>query len=279
MAVYREKRSEKDPRFSEQVVESFSRTGWERMSEALSLVYELDPDWTEAYTQYIRGDLYSREVLPQSIREICACAALSTIDKQSQVRTHLLNGYAYGATKEQLLEAVLQSVTYGGFPSALASIRTYADVFPDMRKKDRTPPPAVDPPATEATIYNEAFETSSKIRGAEVTQTSFDGLKAIDPAMFLAFQRLVYRGLYARTVLEPKVRQFVAVACCTVKNALPQLVTHARGALRLGAKREEVREVIFQMSAYGGFPYMFQALEAYERMADEWEKSEGKAAT
>jgi alkylhydroperoxidase/carboxymuconolactone decarboxylase family protein YurZ len=62
--------------------------------------------------------MYAREVVPQSTREICACAALAAIDKQAQLKDHLICGQILGARKEELLEAVIQSVTYGGLPAA-----------------------------------------------------------------------------------------------------------------------------------------------------------------
>lgn len=271
MPIWRDERSAQDPRFSKHVIESLSRTGLERMQESLDYVYALDPDWAELYIQYIRGDLYSRDVLPQSVREICACAALATLGWQNQVRTHLRNGYALGATKEELLEALLQSVAYAGFPATLNAIRTYGEVFPEMVKRDRPPVPASEGEPPKGPLYPPAVEAAAAIRGPEIATTQFEWLNSLDPDFSLAFQRFVHGGLYQRRVLDPKVRQLLAVACCVVKNAQPQLEFHARGGLRMGLKREEVREVIFQMSAYTGFPYVLQCLQVYERMADAFE--------
>src|SRR5204863_2006031 len=149
------------------VVESYRATGLERGLELLDFAYALDPDFAELLGQYIRGGLYSREVVPQSTREICVCAALAALDKQAQLRTHLLNGVVYGATKEQLLEAVRQSVTYGGFPSAIASLRTYADLFPDMVKRDRPPIPASEGELLSGSRYGPAIEATTRLYGEQ----------------------------------------------------------------------------------------------------------------
>ena len=80
-------------------------------------IYGLDPDFCELWMQFIRGGLYSREVLSQATREIIACCALACLDKQVQLRSHLQTGASFGAPKEHLLRAIFQSVIYGGFPA------------------------------------------------------------------------------------------------------------------------------------------------------------------
>src|SRR5215207_8636168 len=105
VVMFRNERSEEYPRFSKRVIESYQQTGIERGMETANLVYGLDPDFTELYMQYTRGGMYAREVVPQATREICACAALAAIDKQAQLRDHLICGQIHGATKEELLEA------------------------------------------------------------------------------------------------------------------------------------------------------------------------------
>ena len=114
--MFRDERDQEYPRFSKRVIDSYRTTGIDRGMETANLIYGLDPDFTELYMQYTRGGMYAREVVPRSIREICACAALAATDKQEQLRDHLIGGHILGATKEELLEAVIQSVTYGGRP-------------------------------------------------------------------------------------------------------------------------------------------------------------------
>ena len=138
MAVYRDKRSEEYPRYSKRAIDNYRALGLgDSMIEYLDTIYGLDPEWCELFMQYTRAGLYCCEVVPQSTREICACAALAALDKQAQLKQHLLGGVAAGATKEAPLEAVFQSVTYGSFPAVMSSIRTYAETFPEMVKRDR----------------------------------------------------------------------------------------------------------------------------------------------
>lgn len=61
--------------------------------------------------------------------------------------------------------------------------------------------------------------------------------------------------------LSQKTRELVTIGALTVLgHAQPQLKLHVKAALRLGATKEEVVEVITQMIAYGGFPSATNAI-------------------
>jgi 4-carboxymuconolactone decarboxylase len=79
----------------------------------------------------------------------------------------------------------------------------------------------------------------------------------------------VFGGTYAREVVSAELRELIAIACLTVRNALPQLETHIRVAFRLGTERAAIQEIILQMTVYCGYPYVMQAMAAFERIANE----------
>jgi 4-carboxymuconolactone decarboxylase len=67
--------------------------------------------------------------------------------------------------------------------------------------------------------------------------------------------------LYTRDVVDLKTRELCTVAALTVQgSSLPQLKIHIDAALRTGATRAEVVEIITQMIAYCGFPSATNAL-------------------
>ena len=273
MPMYRDERDPEHPRFSKRVIESYRQTGIERGMETANLVYGLDPDFTELYMQYTRGGMYAREVVPQSTRELCACAALAATDKQAQLKDHLIGGQTLGATREELLEAVIQSVTYGGLPAAIQSLKTYAEVFPEMVKRDRPAIPATDgPDPDDGPRFGPAVETATKLYGEEYGSTIFERYDRWDPTFSRLAQRFVFGGTYSREVVSAELRELIAIACLTVRNAIPQLETHVRVGFRLGIPREQMQEVILQMTVYCGYPYVMQAMAAFERVANETER-------
>lgn len=274
MVVFRDERSEEYPRFSKRAIDNYRQLGLsDSMIEYLDIIYGLDPEWCELFLQYTRAGMYTREVVPQSTREICACAVLSALDKQAQLRQHLLGGAAVGATKEELLEAVLQSVTYGGFPSVMSSIRTYAEVFPEMVKRDRPILPASEGEPPQGPRFPLAVETATYLWGEEHVKTMIGRYDRWDPGFSMLAQQFVHGGMYARTVVSFEMRELIAIACLTARNALPQLETHLVVGFRLGIPRATMQEIILQMTVYVGYPYVMQAMALFERVADAAEQA------
>jgi 4-carboxymuconolactone decarboxylase len=269
VVVFRDERSEEYPRYSKRAIDNYRAMGLgDSMIEYLDTIYGLDPEWCELFMQYTRAGLYTREVVSQAVRETCACATLAALDKQAQLRQHLLGGVAAGASKEQLLEAVFQSVTYGGFPAVMSSIRTYAEVFPEMVKRDRPAIPASEGEPPTGPRFGPAVETATHLWGEEHVAGMFGRYDRWDADYSMLCQRWTHGGLYARTVVSPELRELMAIACLTARNALPQLETHLVVGFRLGIPRVEMQEIILQQTAYVGNPYVMQAMQVFERVAN-----------
>jgi 4-carboxymuconolactone decarboxylase len=64
-----------------------------------------------------------------------------------------------------------------------------------------------------------------------------------------------YGDVFNRPGLDRRTRQIITVAVlATLGNAAPQLRSHIRGALNVGVSREEIAEIMIQLSVYAGFP-------------------------
>jgi 4-carboxymuconolactone decarboxylase len=86
-------------------------------------------------------------------------------------------------------------------------------------------------------------------------------IKALAPEFAWVNVTFPFGELYTRDVLDLKTRELCTVAALTVQGfSLPELKLHIDAALRTGASREEVIEVITQMIAYAGFPAATNAL-------------------
>lgn len=71
----------------------------------------------------------------------------------------------------------------------------------------------------------------------------------------------VFGNLYARDTLTQRERELCAVAALCVLNRTNELKSHIIAAVRAGASKGEVAEVILQMSTYGGMPICIEGLE------------------
>lgn len=123
---------------------------------------------------------------------------------------------------------------------------------------------------TEADSHPEHDEASAEYqRGMDeirkqlgpMADSYIQKIKALAPEFAWVNVTFPFGELYTRDVLDLKTRELCTVAALTVQGfALPQLKLHVDAALRSGASREEVIEVITQMIAYAGFPAATNAL-------------------
>ena len=100
-------------------------------------------------------------------------------------------------------------------------------------------------------------------------------IKALAPEFAWVNVTFPFGELYTRDVLDLKTRELCTVAALTVQGfSLPQLKLHIDAALRTGASREEVIEVITQMIAYAGFPAATNALMTAEAVFQDHDATE-----
>ena len=79
---------------------------------------------------------------------------------------------------------------------------------------------------------------------------------------------ITLNGLYSRFVLPTDVRELCAVAALTVLSHREELAAHIRIALHSNPP-EKVREVILQMTVYGGVPVAREGLRLFDEAVAE----------
>lgn len=83
----------------------------------------LGSDVERFLTEYCFGDIYTRNGLDIKTRELLAYCALTTLEAESQLRSHLQGNLAVGNTKETLAAAIIQCLPYIGFPPAIKALK------------------------------------------------------------------------------------------------------------------------------------------------------------
>jgi 4-carboxymuconolactone decarboxylase len=78
---------------------------------------------------FFTGRLYSRDVIPQRDRELCAVAALTVLNRLPELRAHCHAALNVGATRQEVAEVIFQMVTYGGMPVVVEGLHTLKDVL------------------------------------------------------------------------------------------------------------------------------------------------------
>jgi 4-carboxymuconolactone decarboxylase len=90
---------------------------------------KFDKDLARELSMFFTGKLYSREVISQKQRELCAVAALTVLHRPNEVRAHLHAALNVGATRQEVSEVIFQMVTYGGMPVVVDALEIFKTVL------------------------------------------------------------------------------------------------------------------------------------------------------
>jgi len=134
--------------------------------------------------------------------------------------------------------------------SAAASVRaaTYVATLP---ADDDAPPPE---------RRARGLRALGEITGA-TGESVVDGLRDLAPDLADWIIDFSYGDVMSRPGLDRRSRQLATIAALTATGHAPQLAVHIRGALNVGCTRQEIVEVILQMTVYAGFPAAINALD------------------
>lgn len=79
--------------------------------------------------RYGYGELWFRPGLDRRARMLCALAAFTALRLESQLRKFSQSAIALGLTREEVVEAVMQTAPYSGFPPALNALAAISEVL------------------------------------------------------------------------------------------------------------------------------------------------------
>ena len=91
---------------------------------AFSLWKKFDKELAKELSTFFAGKLYSREVITQVQRELCAVASLTVLGRKNELRMHIHAALNVGATLPEVTEVIFQQVPYGGMPLVAEGLET-----------------------------------------------------------------------------------------------------------------------------------------------------------
>lgn len=103
-----------------------------------------DRELARELSVFITGKLYSREVISQRERELCAVASLTVLNRRNELRAHIHAALNVGATRPEVAEVIFQQVTYGGMPVVVDGLEILKAVLKERgewEEPDRRPAP------------------------------------------------------------------------------------------------------------------------------------------
>ncbi|MEW9526225.1 carboxymuconolactone decarboxylase family protein [Agrobacterium radiobacter] len=98
-------------------------------SRTQQLMGDIAPKLAELTDDVLYADVWERPQLSQRDRSLVTVAALITLNRPDQLRSHLVRAKANGLTEEQLVETITHMAFYSGWPSAVSAVAIAKDVF------------------------------------------------------------------------------------------------------------------------------------------------------
>ncbi|WP_347862313.1 carboxymuconolactone decarboxylase family protein [Salimicrobium sp. PL1-032A] len=90
---------------------------------------DISPDLWDMIVSFGFGDLYSRDSLSLSQREIVTLTTLITQGAFDQLKVHLQAALNVGLSKEEIIEVIIHCAGYVGFPKAVQAMGIAGEVF------------------------------------------------------------------------------------------------------------------------------------------------------
>lgn len=110
-------------------------------AEVMTALGEIAPDFARYIFEFGYGDIYSRPGLDLRTRMLSTVAGLVALGHAGrELEVHIGSALNVGATKEEVVEVIMQMALYAGFPAALDALFIARKVF-----AERSPTPAPQP--------------------------------------------------------------------------------------------------------------------------------------
>lgn len=97
--------------------------------------------------------------------------------------------------------------------------------------------------------YEELFKQVQSVAGSD------------DPELMTILQRFIFGEVFYIGNLADSTRELITITALVTNQTLPQLKAHTNAALNIGVKPIVIREVVYQLAPFIGYPKVLNALE------------------
>lgn len=107
--------------------------GKEYVDKSISDADDFAQPLQELVTEYCWGSIWTRPGLPRKTRSLINLAMLTALNRPHEVKLHLRGALNNGCSKEEIMEALLQTAIYCGVPAAVDSFRTAKELLQESK--------------------------------------------------------------------------------------------------------------------------------------------------
>jgi 4-carboxymuconolactone decarboxylase len=227
--------------------EVLKRIGGANYDAPLVALAEIAPDLARFTVEFAYADVLARDQLDLPTRQIATIAALAAMGNAApQLQYHIEGALYVGCEPGSIVETLILTTIYAGFPAALNGIRAARETFEKRGVRVTRPSATRDDDRHRRGL--QALQSVSGEGGAQVV----DSLAEIAPDLARFIIDFSYGDVISRPGLDYRTKELATIALLTaLGTARPQLKVHVGAALRVGASRIEIVEVIQLLDPIG----------------------------
>ncbi len=103
--------------------------GAERLDAARRAFAEVSPDFEHYVVGFLAGELWPRPGLDLKTRSLVTIAAVAALGRTRALRFNIEMALGNGATRQEIVEVLLQMAGYAGFPACWDALGIAKEVF------------------------------------------------------------------------------------------------------------------------------------------------------
>ena len=233
------------------------RIGGQNYDDPINRLAETSRDLARYTVEYPYGDILSRPGLELSLRELCTVSMLlADGSAQPQLKYHMNGFLNAGGQPRALVELMFVAVAILGFPAAINGVAVLREVFEKRNLAVEALPPATDDGTGRG---RDGVRALAQLTGGDI-QGYFDSFAAASPDLVRLSIEFAFGEALSRDGLDTKAKLLAVIAMLgAAGNRSDALRLYLAGALAQGVTREEIIELLMQLSVYGGFPAALNA--------------------
>ena len=108
--------------------------GSDYVEKSLAQADEFTRPLQELVTEYCWGAIWTREGLPRKTRSLLNIAMLTALNRQHELKLHVMGALRNGCSQQEVQEALLQATIYAGVPAGVEAFRTAREALTEYQK-------------------------------------------------------------------------------------------------------------------------------------------------
>lgn len=92
-------------------------------------VNAFNEEFQELITRYAWGEIWTRPGLDRLTRSLITIAMMVALNREAELKLHIRAAANNGATRDEIMECLLQTAVYCGVPAANAAFHAAEEVF------------------------------------------------------------------------------------------------------------------------------------------------------